>query len=74
MTYFKELGARLEEAAQAGGKFADALVRAAGSALSGMLTFVDREMEYAAKAAKKGRKKPSDSTNGGSRKTARRKG
>lgn len=53
MTYLKDLGAYVEEAAQAGGKFAEALVRAAGFALSGALAFVDKEMEYAAKATKK---------------------
>lgn len=59
MTYLKELGTYVEQAAQAGGKFADALVRAAGYALSGALGFVDKEMEYASKAVKKrGEKAP----------------
>ncbi|HKZ89221.1 MAG TPA: hypothetical protein VJ300_03065 [Thermoplasmata archaeon] len=49
MTYLKTLGERLEDASTAGGKFADALIRAAGTLVSGALEFADRELESATK-------------------------
>ncbi|HEX9340688.1 MAG TPA: hypothetical protein VF992_05895 [Thermoplasmata archaeon] len=65
MGFFQQLAGRVEEFAAAGGKFADAFVRTAGATVSGALVFVDREIGYAAKAAKKrsaskaeGRKRP----------------
>jgi orotate phosphoribosyltransferase len=53
MRFLQELAGRVEEAAQAGGKFAEALVRTAGAAVSGALVFVDREIGYAEQAVKK---------------------
>ncbi len=53
MGFFEDLAGRVEETAEAGGKFADSLVRAAGAAVSGMLVFVGREMAYAEEAVKK---------------------
>ncbi len=53
MTYLKGLGHAVDDAAVAGGRFADALVRATGYMVSGALAFADQEMEYAAKAMKK---------------------
>jgi orotate phosphoribosyltransferase len=55
MRFLQELAGRVEEAAQAGGKFAEALVRTAGVAVSGALAFVDREIGFAEQAAKKRR-------------------
>lgn len=57
MTYLKSLGERVEDAAVAGGRFADALVRATGYLVSGAIAFADQEMEYAAKAMKKRQEK-----------------
>lgn len=53
MGFFEELAGRIDEAAVAGGKFADSLVRAAGATISGVLAFVDKEIKYAQKAAKR---------------------
>ena len=53
MGFFQELAGRVEETAAAGAKFADAFVRTAGHTISGALLFVDREIAYAQKAAKK---------------------
>lgn len=53
MRFFEELAGRVEEAAEAGGKFADSLVRLAGATVSRTLVFVDRELAFAQKAAKK---------------------
>ncbi|MGQ0796778.1 MAG: hypothetical protein ACT4OI_02770 [Methanobacteriota archaeon] len=52
MTYLTSLGAKVEDAAVAGGRFADALVRATGYLISGVFAFADKEMEYAARAIK----------------------
>ncbi len=53
MGFLQELAGRVEEVAEAGGKFADAFVRTAGATLSSALVFVDRELGYAQRAAKK---------------------
>ncbi|HYY48978.1 MAG TPA: hypothetical protein VFA17_09920 [Thermoplasmata archaeon] len=53
MGFFQDLAGRVEEAASAGGKFADAFVRTAGSTLAGALVFVDREIGYAQRAVKR---------------------
>lgn len=53
MGVFQELAGRVEEVAVAGGKFADAFVRTAGATLSAGLAFMDRELGYAQRAAKK---------------------
>ncbi len=53
MGFLQQLAGRVEEVAAAGGKFADAFVRTAGATVSGALVFVDREMGFAAHAAKK---------------------
>lgn len=53
MGFLQELAGRVEEVAAAGGKFADAFVRTAGATVSGALVFVEREIGYAQKAAKK---------------------
>lgn len=53
MGFFEELAGRVDEAAVAGGKFADSLVRAAGYTISGVLAFVDKEIGYAQKAVKR---------------------
>jgi hypothetical protein len=53
MGFLQELAGRVEEVAAAGGKFADAFVRTAGATLSGALAFVDREIGYAQRAAKR---------------------
>jgi len=53
MGFLQELAGRVEEAAAAGGKFADAFVRTAGATVSGALVFVEREIGYAQRAAKK---------------------
>ena len=67
MGFLQQLAGRVEEVAAAGGKFADAFVRTAGATISGALVFVDREIGFAAQAAKKrttakteGRKRPAD--------------
>jgi orotate phosphoribosyltransferase len=57
MGFFQELAGRVEEVAAAGAKFADAFVRTAGATVAGALVFVDREIGYAQRAAKK-RKSP----------------
>jgi len=53
MGFLQELAGRVEEVAAAGGKFADAFVRTAGATVSGALVFMEREIGYAQKAAKK---------------------
>jgi orotate phosphoribosyltransferase len=53
MGFLQEIAGRVEEVAAAGGKFADAFVRTAGATLSGALVFVDREIGYAQRAAKR---------------------
>jgi hypothetical protein len=53
MGFLQELAGRVEEAAAAGGKFADAFVRTAGATVSGALVFMEREIGYAQRAAKK---------------------
>jgi hypothetical protein len=53
MVYLKTLGDKVEDAAVAGGRLADALVRATGYLVSGALAFADREMEFASQAMKK---------------------
>ena len=53
MGFFEDLADRIDEAAVAGGKFADSLVRVAGYSLSGVLAFVDKEIGYAQKAVKR---------------------
>ncbi len=53
MGFLQELAGRVEEVAAAGGKFADAFVRTAGATVSGALEFVEREIGYAQRAAKK---------------------
>ena len=53
MGFLQQLAGRVEEVAAAGGKFADAFVRTAGATVSGALVFVDREIGFAAQAAKK---------------------
>lgn len=53
MGFLQELAGRVEEVAVAGGKFADAFVRTAGATVSGALTFVEREIGYAKRAAAK---------------------
>ena len=53
MGFFQELAGRVEEAAAAGGKFADAFVRTAGATVSSALVFVDREIAYATQASKR---------------------
>ena len=67
MGFLQQLAGRVEEVAAAGGKFADAFVRTAGATVSSALVFVDREIGFAAQAAKKrttskteGRKRPAD--------------
>lgn len=57
MVYIKELGNRFGDAAQQGAKFAGSLLRAFGYAFTGAVSFVDREVEYAARAVKKARDK-----------------
>jgi len=53
MGFLQELAGRVEEVAVAGGKFADAFVRTAGATVSSALVFMEREIGYAQKAAKK---------------------
>jgi len=53
MGFLQELAGRVEEVAAAGGKFADAFVRTAGATVSGALVFMEREIGYAQRAAKK---------------------
>lgn len=53
MGFLQQIAGRVEEVAEAGGKFADAFVRTAGATLSGALVFMDRELGYAQRAAKK---------------------
>jgi len=53
MGFLQELAGRVEEVAAAGGKFADAFVRTAGATFSSALVFMEREIGYAQKAAKK---------------------
>src|SRR5207249_8668104 len=53
MGFLQELAGRVEEVAAAGGKFADAFVRTAGATVSSALVFMEREIGYAQKAAKK---------------------
>lgn len=53
MGLLQELAGRVEEVAAAGGKFADAFVRTAGATVAGALVFVEREIGYAQRAAKK---------------------
>lgn len=55
MGFLQELAGRVEEVAAAGGKFADAFVRTAGATVSGALVFMEREIGYAQRAAKKPR-------------------
>ena len=68
MGFLQELAGRVEEAAAAGGKFADAFVRTAGATVSGALVFVEREIGYAQKAAKKRGAEKTESRKGPSRK------
>jgi len=65
MRFLQELAGRVEEAAQAGGKFAEALVRTAGVAVSGALAFVDRRSGLPSRRGKKRR----GGTKGAARKT-----
>lgn len=53
MGFLQELAGRVEEVAVAGGKFADAFVRTAGATMAEALTFVEREIGYAKRAAAK---------------------
>jgi orotate phosphoribosyltransferase len=53
MGFLQEIAGRVEEVAAAGGKFADAFVRTAGATVAGALVFVEREIGYAQRAAKK---------------------
>ena len=68
MGSFEDLAGRVNEAAAAGGKFADSLVRVAGAAVSGVLVFLDREMAYAQKAMKKSATERTGQTKGVSHK------
>ena len=52
MGLFKQLADRVDETTEAGGKFADALVRFTGATLAGVFAFVDRELAYAGRATK----------------------
>jgi len=54
--------------AAAGGKFADAFVRTAGATVSSALVFMEREIGYAQKAAKKRTGEKTESRKGPSRK------
>ena len=58
MGFLQELAGRVEEVATAGGKFADAFVRTAGATVAGALTFVEKEIGYAKRAAAKGQVGP----------------
>ena len=61
MGFLQDMAGRVEEVAAAGGKFADAFVRTAGATVAGALVFVEREIEYAQKAAKRPKKgRPGD--------------
>jgi hypothetical protein len=60
MGFLQELAGRVEEVAAAGGKFADAFVRTAGATVSGALVFMEREIGYAQRAAKKRRPEASE--------------
>jgi len=53
MGVLQDLAGRVEEVAVSGGKFADAFVRTAGAAVAGALVFVEKEIGYAQKAAKR---------------------
>ncbi|HKW43066.1 MAG TPA: hypothetical protein VJP06_02660 [Thermoplasmata archaeon] len=53
MGFLQDLAGRVEEVAAAGGKFADAFVRTAGATVSGALVFMEREIGYAQRAAKR---------------------
>jgi hypothetical protein len=53
MGFLQELAGRVEEAASAGGKFADAFVRTAGATFAGALVFVEKEIGYAQRAVKR---------------------
>ena len=53
MGFLQDLAGRVEEVAAAGGKFADAFVRTAGTTVAGALVFVEREIGYAQRAAKR---------------------
>ena len=53
MGFFEELASRVDEVTVAGGKFADSVVRAAGYTISSVLAFVDKEIGYAQRAAKR---------------------
>ncbi len=66
--FLQELAGRVEEVAAAGGKFADAFVRTAGATVSSALVFMEREIGYAQKAAKKRTGENTESRKGPSRK------
>ncbi|TLZ95455.1 MAG: hypothetical protein E6J95_02285 [Methanobacteriota archaeon] len=53
MGLLQDLAGRVEEVAVSGGKFADAFVRTAGAAVAGALVFVEKEIGYAQRAAKR---------------------
>ena len=53
MGFLQDVAGRVEEVAAAGGKFADAFVRTAGATVAGALVFVEREIGYAQRAAKR---------------------
>ena len=53
MGLLQDLAGRVEEVAVSGGKFADAFVRTAGAAVAGALIFVEKEIGYAQRAAKR---------------------
>ncbi len=61
MGFLQDMAGRVEEVAAAGGKFVDAFVRTAGATVAGALVFVEREIGYAQKAAKRPKKgRPGD--------------
>jgi hypothetical protein len=53
MGILQDLAGRVEEVAVSGGKFADAFVRTAGAAVAGALVFVEKEIGFAQRAAKR---------------------
>ena len=69
MGFLREMAGRVEDVAAAGGKFADAFVRTAGATVAGALVFVEKEIGYAQRAAK--RQKPGKSSE---REVTRKKG
>jgi len=53
MGLLQDLAGRVEEVAVSGAKFADAFVRTAGAAVAGALVFVEKEIGYAQRAARR---------------------